>query len=410
MQRIVVSGIGVISPVGIGKEEFWKNLIKGKSGIKRITLFDTSRFKRHYGGEIKNFDPEKIIPSSLLSVFPRASCFSIFAVKEALEDAKFEIVRQKAKYSLKNTKKRIAIIIGTTMAEANVLDISSERIIKKRWKEISFNLLLNAFSPSTPRNIGYFFKIEDKNILIPNACAAGNFALGYGYDLLKKGEVDLAIVGGAESLSRVAFFGFQKLYAMAPHLCQPFDKNRKGMILGEGAGILILEREKTALERKASIYAEVLGYGISSDAYHMTIPKKEGIKKAIKKALEDAKISIRDVDYINAHGTGTIQNDKAEAGAIKEVFGSFSKKIRTSSIKSMIGHCMGAASSIEAVACCLAIKEGIIPPTINFKTPDPECDIDCVPNEARKKRLNIALNNGFAFGGNNCCVVFKSYP
>jgi 3-oxoacyl-[acyl-carrier-protein] synthase II len=400
-RKVVVTGLGVISSIGIGKDNFWKNLIKGESGISKVTLFDTSRFKRHYAGEIKNFNPTEFIPQDIVKFLGRASQFAIAATKLALEDAGISLV------DLKN--KKIAVVTGTTMAEANVLDFSCEMFLKEEWDEITAKLLLNAFSPSIARNIGYFFQTKGFNLLIPNACAAGNYVLGYGFDLVKKGEIDLAIVGGSDALSRIAFQGFQKLYAMAPRVCTPFDKNRKGMLLGEGAGILILEPFDKALERKASIYAEVLGYGLSCDAYHMTIPKREGIKKAMEKALKNAGASIGDIDYISAHGTGTVQNDKEEAGAIKELFGEKHKKIPTSSIKSMLGHCMGAASAIEAAACCLAIKNGVIPPTINYQTPDPECDIDCVPNKAKKNIVNIVLNNSFAFGGNNCCLVLKKY-
>jgi 3-oxoacyl-[acyl-carrier-protein] synthase II len=303
--------------------------------------------------------------------------------------------------------KEVGIIMGTTMTESRTIEISGEMFLKEEWDEVTARLLLNVFSPSIPRNLGYFLKKKGTNLLIPNACAAGNYTIGYGFDLIKKGEIDLAIVGGAEALSKVAFQGFQRLYAMAQEICSPFDKNRQGMLLGEGAGILILEPLEKALERNSPIYAEVLGYGLSCDAYHMTIPNRVGVKKAMAKALRNSNVSIDDIGYINAHGTGTIQNDKEEVGAIKDLFGENYKKIPVSSIKSMLGHCMGAASASEAIACCLALKDGLIPPTINFKTPDPECDIDCVPNEARKVRLNTVLNNGFAFGGNNCCVVFN---
>ncbi|RKY33462.1 MAG: beta-ketoacyl-[acyl-carrier-protein] synthase family protein [Candidatus Omnitrophota bacterium] len=398
-EKVVVSGVGVVSSIGLNKEDFWNNLIKGKSGISKVTLFDTSKFKRHYAGEIRKFDPTLFIPEEMTQFLGRASQFAIIAAKLALEDAHLNLNECR--------NKRLAIIVGTTMTEASVLDFSSEMLLKEEWDEITLKLLLNAFSPSIPRNIGYFLQLRGYNLLIPNACAAGNYAIGYGLDLIKKGKVDLAIVGGAEALSRVAFQGFQRLYAMAPRVCSPFDKNRKGMLLGEGAGILILEPFREAEKRKVNIYAEVLGYGLSCDAYHMTIPKKKGIKKAMEKAIREVGCSPENIDYICAHGTGTIQNDKAEVEAIKELFGENYRKVPVSSLKSMIGHCMGAASSIEAVACCLAIERGIIPPTINFKTPDPECDIDCVPNKARKKKLNTVLNNGFAFGGNNCCVVFS---
>ncbi|MEK6528687.1 MAG: beta-ketoacyl-[acyl-carrier-protein] synthase family protein, partial [Nitrospirota bacterium] len=261
-------------------------------------------------------------------------------------------------------------------------------------------------------------KFTGPNYLIPTACAAGNYAIGYGADLIRAGDIDYAVAGGADSFSKFAFSGFHRLYAMASEKCQPFDKNRKGMIVGEGAGILLLESLDSALKRKADIYAEILGYGISCDAFHITTPHMAGIEKAILKALKDAGVEKEEVDYICSHGTGTPNNDKAECSAIKNVFSASAdslgrkeqyKTIPVSSIKSMLGHPMGAASAIEAIACCLAVKEDIIPPTINFETADPECDIDCVPNKARRKRVKVALNNGFAFGGNNSCLVVKKF-
>ncbi len=395
---VVVTGMGVVSSLGIGKDRFWKNLIKATSGIRKVTLFDTSRYRRHYGGEVTNFDVGKFIPSDFARFLGRASQFAIVSTKLAMEDAgiSFDNLR----------RARTAVIVGTTMAEAAALDISCEKFLKNRWDEITKRLILNVFPTSVARNIGYFFRLHGLNFLLPNACAAGNYAIGYGFDLIRQGEVDVAIVGGAEALSRVAFQGFQRLYAMAPRVCRPFDKNRKGMLLGEGAAILILESGERVRERKARGYSKVLGYGLSSDAHHMTIPKKEGVAKSMIKALKNAGITTHDVDYISAHGTGTIQNDKIESAAIKDVFGRRAHTLPISSIKSMLGHCMGAASALEAVACYMALQEGVIPPTKNFVTPDPECDIDCVPNKARKQKVNVVLNNGFAFGGNNCCVVF----
>jgi len=395
MREVVVTGLGAVSSIGIGKEEFWANVLKGKSGISDVTLFDTSKFKRHRAGEIKNFTSSDFIPESIAKFIGRASQFGIAAAKLALEDANFPLDDIQTK--------KLAIIIGTTMAESSVIDSSGEMFIKEEWDKITKQLLVNTFSPSIARSIGYFLKAKGENLLIPNACAAGNYALGYGFDLIRKGEIEFAIVGGAESLSRVAFQGFQRLYAMSPEVCSPFDKNRQGMLLGEGAGILILESLERAVKRNATIYAKVLEYGLSCDAYNMTIPSRIGIKKAMAKAIKNASISPRDIDYISAHGTGTVQNDKEESHAIKEVFGD--NKIAVSSIKSILGHTMGAASALEALACCLALKDDIVPPTINFKTPDPECAIDCVPNKARRIKLNKVLNNGFAFGGNNCCVV-----
>ena len=396
-KRVVVTGLGVVSSIGIGKDKFWNNLIKGTSGIGKVTLFDTSEFKRHYAGEIKDFKPSDFIPSEMVKFLGRASQFAIAATKLALKDA--QIPEAKVK------NKKGAVIIGTTMTEARVYDFSSKMFIGEGWDKITSKLMLNIFSSSIPRNIGYLLKTKGYNLLIPNACAAANYALGYCFDLIKRGDIDFAIVGGVDALSRVAFQGFQRLYAMAPDKCSPFDKNRQGMMLGEGAGIMVLESLESASKRSTPIYAEVLGYGLSCDAHHMTIPKKEGVLKAMKRAVNNADISSNKIDYISAHGTGTQANDKAEAGAINEAFAN--RKVPVNSIKSMLGHCMGAASGLESITCCLVTKEGIIPPTINLETPDPDCDIDCVPNQARKANVIIALNNGFAFGGNNCCVVFS---
>ena len=396
-RRVVVTGLGVVSSIGIGKDKFWDNLIKGTSGISEVTLFDTSEFKRHNAGEIKNFKPTDFIPSEMVKFLGRASQFAIAAAKLALKDAKLPEAK------IKN--KKGAVIIGTTMTEARVYDFSSKMFIGEGWESITNKLMLNIFSSSIPRNIGYLLKMRGYNLLIPSACAAANYAIGYCFDLIKRGDIDFAIVGGVDALSRVAFQGFQRLYAMAPEKCSPFDKNRQGMMLGEGAGIMVLESLDSASKRDAPIYSEVLGYGLSCDAHHMTIPKKEGVLKAIKKAIKNTNISIDDVGYVSAHGTGTQANDRAESGAINEVFKD--RKVPVSSIKSMLGHCMGAASGLEAITCCLAIRNGMMPPTMNFETSDPECNIDCIPNKARKANLSIAINNGFAFGGNNCCVVFS---
>lgn len=400
-ERVVITGLGVVSSIGIGKDAFWSGLTAGKSGISEVGLFDTSKFKRHYAGEIKDFDPSVFIRKSRLKLLGRTSQLAIAAAKLALEDA--------GMYLKGIRKKETAIVLGVTMPEGSELESTSEKLLRNEAAKITAKLLLNDFPPSLSRNVGLFFKTEGINVLIPTACAAGNYSIGYGCDLIKQGSVDWAIVGGAESLSRVAFQGFQKLYAMAHQVCAPFDKNRKGMLLGEGAGILIIESLSRAEKRKARIYAEVLGYGLSCDAFHITIPKRDGIKKAMAKALKNAGVLAADVDYISAHGTGTVQNDKEESAAIKEVFGDNYKKVPVSSIKSMLGHCMGASSSMAAIACCLAMRDSLIPPTMNFLAPDLECDIDCVPNAARYKKLNTILSNAFAFGGNNCCLVMGKH-
>lgn len=398
-RRVVVTGLGVVSSIGIGKDEFWKNLIAGKSGISDIELFDTSNYTVHKGGEVKNFDGSKFIPKNRLKNIARASQFAIAATKLALEDSEF---------NLKNIKNRTGVIIGTTMA-----DIQSLEQIDKYWSskgeaDIWPINVIKYPSMALSDQIGYFFKTTSSNFVIPTACAAGNYSIGYSFDLIRSGRADAMIAGGADPFSRITFTGFNRLYAMAPEKCQPFDKNRKGMMLGEGAGILILEEMELAKKRKAPMYAEILGYGLSCDANNMTAPRLEGIIKVMEKAIKNSGIKKERVDYISAHGTGTPSNDKTECGAIKEVFKDTIKRLSVSSIKSMLGHTMGAASAIEAISCCLAIKNNVAPPTINYETLDSECDIDCVPNRSYSRKIRVVLNNSFAFGGNNASLALGS--
>ncbi len=396
-RRVVITGIGIVSSIGIGKDAFWKNLVRGKSGVTRISSLDTSPYKCHYGGEVKKFNPADFIPKRRIKFMGRTSQLAIAAASLGLKDAKLsdrEISGEKS-----------GVIIGTTIGEKSIEELA------KMWAKDGLNNLDRAkiFQVSAnniPGNVGIHFKARGLNFLIPTACAAGNYSIGYGADLIRNGDLNFVLAGGSEAFSHVAFAGFQRLYSMAPEKCQPFDRNRKGIILGEGAGILVLESLESAIKREAEIYAEILGYGLSCDAYHITAPNPKGVAKVMKKALADSGLSAKDVDYICAHGTGTLINDKTETKAIKNVFGQWSENIFVSSIKSMLGHTMGAASAIEAAVCCLVIKHSIVPPTINYETPDPECGIDCVPNKARKKKVKVALNNAFAFGGNNCCVAF----
>ncbi len=399
-RRVVVTGLGVISSVGIGKDEFWESIISGKSGISKVTSFDTKDMRCHYAGEIKNFKPEDFIPKKRLRFIGRTSQLAISAASLALEETGLT--------SGKITNKRTGVFMGTTMGEKPQAE-SIDAWVRQGAGEISKIKILQSSANNIPANIALHFKLQGPNFLIPTACAAGNYAIGYGFDFIRRGYLDCAITGGADVFSEIAFIGFHRIYAMAPAKCQPFDINRKGMLVGEGAGILFLESLESALQRNALIYAEISGYGLSCDAFHMTASKEEGIEKAMRKALKEADIEEEEVDYISAHGTGTNGNDKTECAAIKRVLNGYYKSVPVSSIKSMLGHPMGAASAIEALACCMTVKENIIPPTINFETPDPECDIDCVPNRAKRKRVNIALNNGFAFGGNNSCLVIKKF-
>jgi len=399
-RRVVVTGLGIVSSVGIGKDNFWNAIINGRSGISKVSSFDTSEYRCHNAGEAKNFHPEDFIAKRKLPFLGRTSQLSIAATALALQDAGFS--------TSKINGDRTGIFIGTTMGE-KPMEESIDTWVVAGAANMNKSKILQASANNIPANIGLYFKLGGPNYLIPTACAAGNYAIGYGFDFIKRGDLDYAIVGGADAFSKLAFTGFQRVYAMAREKCQPFDKNRKGMLVGEGAAVLFLESLDSALQRNADIYAEVPGYGISCDAYHMTASKAEGIEKAMLKALKYTRIKKEEIDYINAHGTGTPGNDKTECSAIRHVFKDEYKSIPISSLKSMLGHPMGAASAIEALACCLTVKEDIIPPTINFETSDPACDIDCVPNKSRIKRVNVALNNAFAFGGNNSCLVVQKF-
>ena len=398
-RRVVVTGIGVVSSIGIGKDAFWANLISGKSGISEVETFDTTDYPMHRAGEVRDFKAEDFISGDEIKKMARASQFAVAATKMALEDARLNLND--------NMRQRTGVVMGTTMA-----DIQSLEQIDKYWTRDGEDSVWATNIVKYPGNsiadhIGYFFGFTGSNFTIPTACSAGNYSIGFAYDLVKHGRADFAIAGGADPFSRITFTGFNRLFAMAPEKCQPFDKNRKGMMIGEGCGVLLLEDFDSAKKRGADIYAEISGYGLSCDAHHMTAPKVDGIKDVMERAIRNSGIKKEDVGYISAHGTGTPLNDKTECEAIKSVFKDAIDNISVSSIKSMLGHTMGAASAIEAIACCLSIKNSVVPPTINFETPDPECDIDCVPNKAKKKSVSVALNNSLAFGGNDACLVME---
>ena len=400
-RRVVVTGLGVVSSIGIGKDEFWKNLIAGKSGISDIESFDTSDYSVHKGGEVKNFDPIEFIPKNRLERMARASQFAIAATKMAFDDAKLNI----SDYQ----KKKVAIILGTTMGEVGMIEEVDKHWIAQGEEDI-WALTVSKYPGNViSDNVARFFGFKSISLVIPTACSGGNYAIGHGYDLVERGVIDCAIVGGSDPFSRLAFTGFSRLFAMSPDKCQPFDKNRKGMMLGEGAGILILEDLDSAKKRGVDIYAEPKGYGLNCDANHMTAPRAESIVKVMERAMKNSNVSKEDIDYISAHGTGTPSNDQAECQAVNTIFEDLIGKVSLSSIKSMLGHTMGAASALEAISCCLAVKYGIIPPTINYETYDSDCAIDCVPNEAKTKNVKIALNNSLAFGGNNACLAIKKY-
>jgi len=398
-KRVVITGIGAISSIGIGKDEFWKNLIAGTSGISEVSTFDSSKFPTHMGGEVKNFEPLKFITRSHLKKMGRGSQLAIAAAKLSLEDARLN--------AAKVEPNKIAVFIGTTMGEIPALEVIDRVWVQKGEDEIYAATIAKFPVNALTNNVCSYLKIEGLNYVIPTACAAGNYAIGCAFDLIRSGKKDVVLAGGVDPFSRIAYTGFNRLFAMAPLKCQPFDKNRKGIIVGEGGAMLLLESLEHAKKRQIPLYAEILGYGLSCDAHHMTNPSEDGIVKVMERAIKHSDIKKESVGYISAHGTGTPVNDKTESGAVKRVFNGKAKDIPVSSIKSMLGHTMGAASAFEAIACCLAVQNNVIPPTINYETADEECNIDCVPNKAREKEVNIALNNSYAFGGNNACVVLS---
>jgi 3-oxoacyl-[acyl-carrier-protein] synthase II len=395
-RRVVVTGLGVVSSIGIGWQEFWPNLLAGKSGIDRIKYVDTSGHINQRAGEVKNFNPVDFISKHQVAKLGRASQFAIAAAKLALTDAKMKFSDFRVSGGL---------CIGTTMGESQLIESIEKTIVDHDETFIKNLEALSYPASSIMTNVCQELGVHGNSMLFANACAAGNFALGYAFDLIKSGKTDVMLAGGSDAISRIAFTGFGRLYAMSPDVCSPFDLNRKGMMLGEGAGMLLLEEYESAIKRNAPIYAEILGYGVSCDAKDMTNPDSSSVARAMQKSLKSSGIESDQVDYISAHGTGTAENDKAESEAYHKVFGHLGRKVPISSIKSMLGHTMGAASAIESIACCLAIKNQQVPPTINFNNADPLCDIDCVPNKSRISKATMVLNNSQAFGGNNACTA-----
>ena len=395
--RVVVTGLGVISSVGLGWRAFWESLLAGRSGIRPIQYLDASDYPTHYGGEVVAFNASHFMPIETAKHLGRGSQFAIAATKLALEDARFPT---DATGNL-----RVGVCLGTTMADIQTLEEINQTWLNASDRRIPSALVVRYPSCTISANVAGYFGFEGPNLMIPTACAAGNYAISYAVDLLRTGKADVMVAGGVDPFSRIAFMGFNRILAVAPERCQPFDKNRQGTLIGEGTGILILERFEDVQARGARAYAEILGYGLSCDGHHMTIPQVEGVVRVMESALHDADVAPTDVDYISAHGTGTPANDKTECAAIRSIFGSHTDHMPVSSIKSMLGHTMGAASALEAIACVLAVHHGQIPPTINFDTPDPGCDVDCVPNISRRHQVKVALNNSFAFGGNNACLV-----
>ncbi|HWM94898.1 MAG TPA: beta-ketoacyl-[acyl-carrier-protein] synthase family protein [Thermoanaerobaculia bacterium] len=402
-RRVVVTGIGLVTPIGAGRQVAWEGLLAGRSGFSPVSLFDTSRHSAHIGAEIRGFDPDPWVRRIDRSRIGRASKLGVAAARMALEDAGLD------PDSLDTVEpERAGVAMGTTSGEPLEVEKFNDRYIAGELDQVGDEIVsvypCSSIATQIARELGF----AGVNVMIPTACAAGNYALAHAFDALRAGKADLMLAGGSDAFSRITYTGFARLGAIAPERCQPFDKNRKGMIPGEGAGVLVLEPLDRALERGATVYAELVGYGLSCDAHHMTAahPQGDGAVRAMEQALKDAGLGPEDVGYVSAHGTGTPTNDKLEAFAIRRVFGA-SPRVPISSVKSMIGHTMGAASAIEAAVCSLAIHTGLVPPTMNMEEPDPDCDFDCVPNAAREHRVDVAMNNAYAFGGNNASVIFR---
>jgi 3-oxoacyl-[acyl-carrier-protein] synthase II len=391
-RRVVITGLGLITPVGSDLERFWVRVLYGPSAAAPVTSFDTRSFRNAVGCEVKDFT----------GTTQRATKMASAAALQALVSSGLE------ESCLRPD--RVGVTIGTTLGEA----LSIEQIDLPEQSE-SLGSRASVFLDVSTAEISYAVadQVNARGPVraVPAACAAGNHAIALGFELIRRNRADVVFAGGAEGFSRLAFIGFSRLHAMSPDVCRPFDRNRKGLILGEGAAVLVLEDYECARRRGAKLWAEVIGYGLSCDAYHITTPHPcgDGAALAMIRALKYAGVSPEEVDYINAHGTGTKQNDVAETLATKKAFSAHASRVPISSTKALIGHTMGAAGAIEAVVCVLALERGIVPPTHHLEEPDPECDLSYTPREPREKSLSIVMNNSYAFGGNNASLLLRRY-
>lgn len=396
MERIVVTGLGVVSSIGCTLDDFERGLIEGHSGRAPAHNFDVSGFGAPQACEVKDFDPVTHVRNTPVGALGRSSQFSIGAARMAFADAGLDEADLKGR--------RIPVTIGTTDGESQTLDELARYWVASGLMDAPPELIEKSAAGNLSNAISREFGLRGASRTISTACSAGNYAIGNAFDMLRAGQADIAVCGGSDSVCRKTYSGFSRLGTIAPEKCQPFDLNRQGILTGEGSGILILETLSSAQARGARIHAELLGYGLSCDADHMVSPNAESVARCIRIAHANAGVQPSQVDYVCAHGTGTSANDTVESQAIKAAFGAHVPP--TSSIKSMVGHSMGAASAIASIACILAIGRGFLPPTINHDTTDPNCIPDCVPNASRKQQVRIAQNNGFAFGGNNAITVY----
>jgi 3-oxoacyl-[acyl-carrier-protein] synthase II len=408
MRRVVVTGVGAISALGTGTEKNWSALMAGKSGIDRITRFDASDLPSQIAGEVKDFKPEDFFDKKEIKKMDTFIQYGLAASELAMQDSGLQITEENAE--------RVGVVVGAGLGGLPAIEKYHDAMVKGGYKKVTPFFIPMVIINLAPGHISIRFGAKGPNISTVTACASGTHSIGDAYHMIKRGDADAMIAGGAEStITPLAIAGFNVMKALSTRnddptaASRPFEKNRDGFIMAEGAGIVVLEEYESARKRGAKIYAEVAGYGLTGDAHHITAPGPdgEGAARCMKMALKNAGLNPEKVDYINAHGTSTPFNDLYETMAIKSVFGDHAKKLMVSSTKSMTGHPLGAAGGIEAVFSLLAMDRSEVPPTINYHEPDPECDLDYVPNQGRQKKVRVALSNSLGFGGTNGTLIFK---
>ncbi|MBP2076599.1 beta-ketoacyl-ACP synthase II [Oceanobacillus polygoni] len=407
--RVVVTGLGAITPLGNNVETMWENILAGKSGIDFVTKVNKDDYPAKVAAEVKDFEPTEYMDKKDVRKMDPFTQYAVAAAKMAVEDAKLTIDDSNAH--------RVGVWIGSGIGGMKTWEDQHTKLLEKGPKRVSPFFVPMMIPDMAAGQVSIQLGAKGINSCSVTACASGANSIGDAFKAVQRGDVDYIIAGGTEApISDMAFAGFSSAKALSTNedpstASRPFDKNRDGFVMGEGAGILILESLDSALERGAKIYGEIVGYGATGDAYHITAPAEngEGAARAMQLALKDAGIAPEDVDYVNAHGTSTNLNDKYETAAIKAVFGDYANKLAISSTKSMTGHLLGAAGGVEAVISIKSIKDSIVPATINLETPDPDCDLDYVPNEARQQNVDVVVSNSLGFGGHNVALVFKKY-
>lgn len=409
-RRVVVTGLGAITPLGHDIKSTWQAILEGKSGVSHITLFDTTNYPVKIAAEVKDFDPTKYIEAKEVKKMDRFIHFAIAATQMALEDSGIKLENEDLE--------RVGVVIGSGMGGLPAIEYYHKVLLEKGWKRVSPFFIPMVIVNLAAGQVSIKYGLKGPNLAVTTACASGNHAIGEAFRMIQFGDADVIIAGGAEAvITPMAIAGFSIMRALSTRndeperASRPFDIDRDGFVMGEGAGIIILEELEHAQRRGAKIYAEIVGYGMSSDAYHITSPAPEGEGGAMsmKRAIIDSGLKPEEIDYINAHGTSTKQGDELETAAIKKVFGEHAFKLCVSSTKSMTGHLLGAAGGVEAIFTILSVYEDIIPPTINLDNPDPECDLDYVPHRARKKEVRAAMTNSFGFGGTNASIIFRKF-